>query len=208
MRSHQDYFGNAVTFFIVEGAHKTLTVRAVSTVKVGGRSLLIFARRRGRRRAMTPCRSTRLIVCSNRRRLPSRHRRRLRASIISAGATTARSSRGFDPPYSCRLHLRSAGDDRGNLAEGCRHDATRRLPGLRAAGYRMPAFAGPCRALCQRLPGDATAAGEADSPEWMRRTRGWPFTVQDSAGWTSIPPTTCSPLPHMSRWRGDATMSM
>ena len=43
--------------------------------------------------------------------------------------------------------------------------------------------------------------GSRDSPEWMRRTRGWPFTVQDSAGWTSIPPTTCSPLPHMSRWR-------
>lgn len=42
MRSHQDYFGNAVTFFIVEGAHKTLTVRAVSTVKVGGRSLPVF----------------------------------------------------------------------------------------------------------------------------------------------------------------------
>ena len=27
VRSHQDYFGNAVTFFIVEGAHKKLTVR-------------------------------------------------------------------------------------------------------------------------------------------------------------------------------------
>ena len=30
VRSHQDYFGNAVTFFIVEGAHTTLTVRAMT----------------------------------------------------------------------------------------------------------------------------------------------------------------------------------
>jgi transglutaminase-like putative cysteine protease len=42
VRSHQDYFGNAVTFFIVEGAHKTLTVRAISTVRVRGRSLPVF----------------------------------------------------------------------------------------------------------------------------------------------------------------------
>jgi transglutaminase-like putative cysteine protease len=38
VRSHQDYFGNAVTFFIVERAHKELTVRATSTVKVHGRT--------------------------------------------------------------------------------------------------------------------------------------------------------------------------
>jgi transglutaminase-like putative cysteine protease len=42
VRSHQDYFGNAVTFFIVEGAHKTLTVRAMSTVEVRGQSLPVF----------------------------------------------------------------------------------------------------------------------------------------------------------------------
>ncbi len=42
VRSHQDYFGNAVTFFIVEGAHKALTVRAMSTVTVRRRSLPAF----------------------------------------------------------------------------------------------------------------------------------------------------------------------
>ena len=42
VRSHQDYFGNAVTFFIVEGAHKALTVRAMSAVKVRRRSLPAF----------------------------------------------------------------------------------------------------------------------------------------------------------------------
>ena len=39
MRGHQDYFGNAVTFFIIERAHKALTVRATSTVTVRGKSL-------------------------------------------------------------------------------------------------------------------------------------------------------------------------
>ena len=38
-RGHQDYFGNRVTFFIIERAHKALTVRATSTVTVGGKSL-------------------------------------------------------------------------------------------------------------------------------------------------------------------------
>jgi transglutaminase-like putative cysteine protease len=38
VRSHQDYFGNPVTFFMVERAHTELTVRAVSTVKVLARS--------------------------------------------------------------------------------------------------------------------------------------------------------------------------
>jgi len=38
IRPHQDYFGNAVSFFIVERAHTELTVKATSTVKVHGRS--------------------------------------------------------------------------------------------------------------------------------------------------------------------------
>jgi transglutaminase-like putative cysteine protease len=38
MRPHQDYFGNAVSFFIVEHAHSELTVRATSTVRVHPRS--------------------------------------------------------------------------------------------------------------------------------------------------------------------------
>jgi hypothetical protein len=37
VRSHQDYFGNAVDFFIVERAHTELTVRSTSTVSVQGR---------------------------------------------------------------------------------------------------------------------------------------------------------------------------
>ena len=43
VRPHHDYFGNAVTFFIVERAHTELTVRATSTVKVRRRSLPVFA---------------------------------------------------------------------------------------------------------------------------------------------------------------------
>jgi transglutaminase-like putative cysteine protease len=39
IRTHQDYFGNAVTFFIVDRAHADLTVRATSTVRVQPRSL-------------------------------------------------------------------------------------------------------------------------------------------------------------------------
>jgi transglutaminase-like putative cysteine protease len=37
VRSHRDYFGNTVTFFIVERAHSELTVRSTSTVKVHAR---------------------------------------------------------------------------------------------------------------------------------------------------------------------------
>ena len=37
VRSHRDYFGNTVTFFIVERAHAELTVRAASTVRVSSR---------------------------------------------------------------------------------------------------------------------------------------------------------------------------
>jgi transglutaminase-like putative cysteine protease len=39
IRTHQDYIGNAVTFFIVDRAHADLTVRATSTVRVQPRSL-------------------------------------------------------------------------------------------------------------------------------------------------------------------------
>jgi len=39
VRSHRDYFGNEVTLFVVERAHKELTVRSTSTVKVHGRTL-------------------------------------------------------------------------------------------------------------------------------------------------------------------------
>jgi transglutaminase-like putative cysteine protease len=39
MRGHQDYFGNKVSFFIIERAHQALTVRATSTVMVRGKSL-------------------------------------------------------------------------------------------------------------------------------------------------------------------------
>lgn len=38
VESHQDYFGNTVTFFIVERAHAELTVRATSTVTVQPRT--------------------------------------------------------------------------------------------------------------------------------------------------------------------------
>jgi transglutaminase-like putative cysteine protease len=37
VRSHQDYFGNAVDFFIVERAHTELIVRSMSTVTLAGR---------------------------------------------------------------------------------------------------------------------------------------------------------------------------
>ena len=37
VRSHEDYFGNAVEFFIVERAHTELTVRSTSMVRVSGR---------------------------------------------------------------------------------------------------------------------------------------------------------------------------
>jgi len=39
VRPHRDYFGNGVSFFIVEGAHKELNVRATSTVTVQARAL-------------------------------------------------------------------------------------------------------------------------------------------------------------------------
>jgi transglutaminase-like putative cysteine protease len=37
LRSYQDYFGNGMTFFIVERAHKELTVRATSSITVHAR---------------------------------------------------------------------------------------------------------------------------------------------------------------------------
>src|SRR5262245_55908914 len=39
LRSHRDYFGNTVTFFIIERAHTELEVRATSTVTVHRRPL-------------------------------------------------------------------------------------------------------------------------------------------------------------------------
>jgi transglutaminase-like putative cysteine protease len=39
IRSHEDYFGNTVAFFIVERAHTALTVRATSTITVHDRPL-------------------------------------------------------------------------------------------------------------------------------------------------------------------------
>ena len=39
VRPYQDYFGNGVSFFIVEEAHKELIVRATSTVRVHGRGM-------------------------------------------------------------------------------------------------------------------------------------------------------------------------
>jgi transglutaminase-like putative cysteine protease len=39
MTTHQDYFGNAVTFFAMQGAHKRLTVRARSRVALQATSL-------------------------------------------------------------------------------------------------------------------------------------------------------------------------
>jgi len=38
IRPHRDYFGNGVTFFIIERAHTELTVRATSTVTIHGRT--------------------------------------------------------------------------------------------------------------------------------------------------------------------------
>ena len=38
--AHEDYFGNRVTFFAVQGAHKQLVIRARSTVTVSGPALL------------------------------------------------------------------------------------------------------------------------------------------------------------------------
>ena len=61
--THTDYFGNAVTFFAMQGAHKRLTVRARSTVDVRGDHAVRTrpTRRRGRlRRSRRRCRSTRL----------------------------------------------------------------------------------------------------------------------------------------------------
>src|SRR5262245_61439646 len=43
VRSYHDYFGNAVTLFIMERAHTELTVRARSTVTVRPRTLPDFA---------------------------------------------------------------------------------------------------------------------------------------------------------------------
>jgi transglutaminase-like putative cysteine protease len=43
VRSHQDYFGNTMTFFIVERAHSELTVQSVSTVKVHRREPPVVA---------------------------------------------------------------------------------------------------------------------------------------------------------------------
>ena len=70
VRSHQDYFGNTVTFFIVEGAHKTLTVRAMSTVKVRGRSLPVFAHTPAWEEAMMP--TSRACAASTKRLAASR----------------------------------------------------------------------------------------------------------------------------------------
>ena len=39
MTTHTDYFGNAVTFFAMQGPHKRLTVRARSRVSVQATSL-------------------------------------------------------------------------------------------------------------------------------------------------------------------------
>jgi transglutaminase-like putative cysteine protease len=43
VRPHRDYFGNGVTFFVIERAHTELTVRATSTVTIRARTLPALA---------------------------------------------------------------------------------------------------------------------------------------------------------------------
>jgi transglutaminase-like putative cysteine protease len=70
VRPHQDYFGNGVSLFIVEQAHKELIVRATSTVRVHGRGVPAAASHGRTPATTTRCRSRRSSVSSIRRRLP------------------------------------------------------------------------------------------------------------------------------------------
>ena len=58
---------------------------------------------------------------------------------------------GIKPADFFRLQIRSQGDHGGDAAGGGLGKAPGRLPGLCASGHRLPAFARPARALCERL---------------------------------------------------------
>ena len=212
MTTHTDYFGNAVTFFAMQGAHKRLTVRARSRVALQATSLPspsdtppweAVADRDGAaaRRAGV---SVRLCADSGERRTG-----RLRARVLPAGQAAARRGPRADAPNPRRLHVRSGGDDRQrrrwrtSSSRGAACVRTSRGWRSRAcgrSGCRPGTSAGISR------PSRPRAARDCSAP--TRRTPGWRSTVPGPAGSTSTPPTTCCHRARTSPWPGGATTAM
>ena len=210
MTTHTDYFGNAVTFFAMQGAHKRLTVRARSRVDPA-RPRTCRRRRTRRRGRPSPtarrCRSRRSSFCST--AAPASGERRaggVRARVLSAGPAAARGGRRSDPTHPRGFTFDPRGDDRRDAAGGRLHVAARRLSGFRAAGDRVPARRSGCRPDTSAgisKPCRRRAARACSAP--TRRTPGWRSTVRAPAGFTSIPRTTCCHRARTSRWPGVAT---
>ena len=195
MTTHTDYFGNAVTFFAMQGAHKRLTVRARSRVALQATSLPspsdtppweAVADRDGAA-ARGAGVSVRLCADSGERRTGG-----LRARGVPGGQAVARRGPRADAPNPRRIHVRSGGDDHRDAAGGRLQVAARRVSGLRTAGDRVPAVARAAGPVRQRVSRDRPAPGPpATCSAPTRRTPGWRSTVPGPAGFTSTPPTTC-----------------
>ena len=119
---------------------------------------------------------------------------RLRAAPLRAGRPVLEAVRDL----MARIHTDFTYDpQRDRHLDAARRGAAaaaRRVPGLRAPRDRLPARAGAGRALRQRLPADATAAGQARAGRRRRLARlVRRCSSPSSAGSTSTPPTTSCP---------------
>ena len=162
MTTHTDYFGNAVTFFAMQGAHKRLTVRARSRWRCRPRACRRRRTRHRGRRSPTArrCRSRRWSFCSTRRSSP-------------ASAELAAYARASFPPgrplldavleLTRRIHEEFTFDPKAttdrDAAGGRLRVAARRVSGLRTARDRVPALARAAGAVRQRLSRDRPAPG-------------------------------------------------
>ena len=193
--THTDYFGNAVTFFAMEGPHQRLTVRARSQVTLEAASL------------PEPADTPPWESVADRNALPleamefsfdsslspaDRRTGRLRARVLSGGQAAARGGPRSDAPDPRRVHLRSGGDHRQDAARGGLQVAARRVSGLRAGSRSRACGRSGCRrgtsaGISRRFLRPAARACSAPT----RHTPGWRSTVRGPVGSTSTPPTTC-----------------
>ena len=162
MTTHTDYFGNAVTFFAMQGAHKRLTVRARSRVALQATSL------------PSPSDTPPWEAVADRTALPLEALEFLFDSApIPASADLAAYARAAFPPgrplldavleLTRRIHedftFDPEGDDRRDAAGGRLQVAARRVSGLRTAGDRVPAVARAAGPVRQRVSRDRSAPG-------------------------------------------------
>ena len=194
MTSHTDYFGNGVTYFGMQGAHKRLTVRARSRVALQDTS------------SPAPSDTPAWEAVADRATLPLEALEFVFDSkSIPASADMARYARAAFPPgrplldavleLTRRIHEEFTFDPKATtvatpLADVfksrrgvCQDFARLEIACLRSLGLPARYVSGYLETVPPRAARDCSAP--------TRRTPGWRSTAPRPAGFTSIPPTTC-----------------